>query len=331
MKHAVIYGAGNIGRGFAGQLLSRAGYEICFIDIDPVLVDTLNLRKEYPVRILLDEGFREELVRPVRAVNGRDISAVCEAISQADIIATAVGANAIPAIAPPIAEGLARRGGRSLDIILCENMPEAAKTLRALVGFEESAGLVEAAVGRMVPVQTEEMRDGDPLRVCVEEFAELPVDREAFRGDIPAIEGLQPVAPFSFYLERKLFVHNMGHAIAAYAGYHNHYTYIWEAVEDCDIRALTHGAMRESGNALCRKYSYDFHDMDGYIFDLLRRFGNRQLGDTIARVGRDLPRKLGERERLRGAARLCGEQGVACPNIRKGIDAALAIRDKQFF
>jgi len=38
MKKAVIYGAGNIGRGFIGQLFSESGYEVAFIDINMEII-----------------------------------------------------------------------------------------------------------------------------------------------------------------------------------------------------------------------------------------------------------------------------------------------------
>ena len=40
MKTAVMYGAGNVGRGFLGQLLSESGYEVIFVDIVPELSAT---------------------------------------------------------------------------------------------------------------------------------------------------------------------------------------------------------------------------------------------------------------------------------------------------
>lgn len=41
MKKAVMYGAGNIGRGFIGQLFSESGYEVVFIDVNTEIVDKL--------------------------------------------------------------------------------------------------------------------------------------------------------------------------------------------------------------------------------------------------------------------------------------------------
>ena len=33
MKKAIMYGGGNIGRGFIGKVFSDSGYEVCFLDI----------------------------------------------------------------------------------------------------------------------------------------------------------------------------------------------------------------------------------------------------------------------------------------------------------
>ena len=43
---AVMYGAGNIGRGFIGQLLSQSGYHVDFIDVAPAVIEQLNTQHE---------------------------------------------------------------------------------------------------------------------------------------------------------------------------------------------------------------------------------------------------------------------------------------------
>lgn len=45
MKRAIHFGAGKIGRGFIGALLSQAGYEVCFAEADSQLVDEINRRR----------------------------------------------------------------------------------------------------------------------------------------------------------------------------------------------------------------------------------------------------------------------------------------------
>lgn len=44
---AVLFGASNIGRGIVGLVLSQAGFEVCFVDINDALVDLLNQHSQY--------------------------------------------------------------------------------------------------------------------------------------------------------------------------------------------------------------------------------------------------------------------------------------------
>jgi mannitol-1-phosphate 5-dehydrogenase len=67
MKQAVIFGAGNIGRGFIGQLYSESDYEVTFVDVDQLLLDTLNERGRYTIRLVTNEQTDEVAVGPVRA------------------------------------------------------------------------------------------------------------------------------------------------------------------------------------------------------------------------------------------------------------------------
>ena len=104
-----MYGGGNIGRGFIGLLLSRSGYHVDFIDVAPVVVDTLKTDKCYPVRYVDNDGYQDIIVDNVDAINGNDSEAVAEAIAQADIMATAVGARILKFIVPNIVAGIRKR------------------------------------------------------------------------------------------------------------------------------------------------------------------------------------------------------------------------------
>jgi len=175
----------------------------------------------------------------------------------------------------------------------------------------------------MVPITPEEKREADPLYVAVEEYAILPVDARAFVGEIPGIRGLQPQEDFAAYTERKLFTHNCGHVLCALWGYERGYTYLWEATEDADVRERALAALRESGEALIRKHGFTTEEHHAHIEDLIERFKNRALGDTIFRVARDPVRKLGRTDRLVGAALLALEYGVEPTHLVQGIISAL--------
>ena len=167
----------------------------------------------------------------------------------------------------------------------------------------------------MVPPLSPEERAGDPLLIAVEPYCQLPVDKEAFRGGIPDIKGLVPYAPFSFYIRRKLFVHNMGHAICAYLGWQRGYEYIYEAVADDRIKSTAQAAMDGSATALSKEYGVPESELKDHVRDLLSRFGNKALRDTTTRVGADPVRKLRRDDRLVGAALYCMEQGLSLIHI----------------
>jgi mannitol-1-phosphate 5-dehydrogenase len=336
-----MYGAGNIGRGFVGQLLSESGFEVVFVDVNDALVARLNADRAYPVRVVSNARTVEVLVRNVRAVHGQDVKQVAAEIAAAELMATAVGVNVLPRTAGPIAQGLLRRwaGGnpRPLNILICENLPDAKRRLRTLVGDElgeaerallpERVGFVETSIGRMVPVMTPEMQEGNPLRIWVEPYAKLPVDRDGFRGEIPAVERMIPASPFALHVQKKLFIHNMGHALTAYLGQRRGHRHVWEAVEDGEILRTTRAAMTESARALAAEHRVPLPELLADVEDLLARFGNRQLGDTLDRVGRDLARKLAPGDRLMGALDACLRNGVEPRSICVGVAAALRFRD----
>ena len=336
MKTAVMYGGGNIGRGFIGKVFADSGYEVCFLDIMQDIIDEMNARGSYTVRIVSNEGEQDTTVAPVRAVHSLTDQAIDEIVNCA-IMATAVGVNVLPKIAPVIARGVAarmERSGKPLDIILCENQLGADELMRGWINenlteaqrawADANLGLVEASIGRMVPPLTPEMRAKDKLLICVEPYAELPVDRDAFRGEIPDLVGLIPYTPFEFYIKRKLFLHNGGHALCAYLGYEKGYEYIWQAIADPEIYEAARASMMTSAQALIARFGEGVREnVESNVVDLLERFKNRALKDTVARVGADPVRKLRRNDRIVGAALFAVEQGVDPAPIVRGIAAAL--------
>ncbi|MFA6665528.1 MAG: mannitol-1-phosphate 5-dehydrogenase, partial [Armatimonadota bacterium] len=317
MLKAVQFGAGNIGRGFTAQLFTESGYEVVFVDIADPVVGLINNKKSYPIEIVGD-GAETVTIKNIRAVNSKDIDSVASEIQNAPIVCTAVGVNVLKFIAPAIAAGIKLRaeGGveSPLNIIICENLLHASDILKGYILAElpdslkdyvdSHVGFVESVVSRMVPVMTEADRKKDPLRVVVEAYKTLPVDKKGFVGPIPEIAGFSPYDNFEGYVERKLFTHNLGHASAAYLGYLKGYHYICQAVADPEIRDRVNRVLGETGKALIQKWGFTPEEHQAHIDDLLKRFANAALGDTVARVGRDPIRKLGPNDRIIGGAKL---------------------------
>jgi mannitol-1-phosphate 5-dehydrogenase len=334
---AVVFGAGSVGRGFLGQLFSESGYEVVFVDIDESLVENLARRRSYTLRLASPDKVEDLTIGPVRAISGLHTEQVAAEVSRASLMATAVGVRALAVIARPIAAGLVQRWkmGQTmpLNVIVCENLYDAPDRLRNYVRealpeelkpcVQERVGFVPAVIARMSPVPTSEQRAADPTLIVAEPYKVLPVDREAFVGDIPRIVGMEPVAPFTAYVERKLYIHNTAHAMLGYLGYRRGYSFGYEALGDPWVRPLLDQALDEARRALIAEHGFEpvaFHEHIGY---LLLRFANRTLADPVSRLARDPLRKLAPGDRLVGAARLAEKHGIRPEGLAWGIAAAL--------
>ena len=330
------FGAGNIGRSLAGAVFSRAGYDVVFADAADVLVDALRERGEYKVVVKGDlppGRAAEEIIKPVSAFNNvKDPAALEDAVLRADLIGTAVGANVLPHVMKAIAPILAKRE-RPVSIILCENLHGVDKIARQYLeanapeGFviDGRVGLVATSIGKMVPVMPAEVRARDPIEVWGEAYDKIIADRNAFVGPVPEVAGLELHGNFAAYVDRKLYIHNLGHAVCACLGAQRGYKLICDAIEDPEVLGITRAAMMSTAMALMKRYPGEFTEesQTEHVEDLLRRFRNRALGDTVFRVGRDLNRKLADGDRFIGGLRLVKEAGGDTVPICKGIAAAL--------
>ena len=333
----VHFGAGNIGRALAGPIFSRAGYEVVFVDAVPEIVAALRQRKSYRVVVkdALPPGVPETFdVTRVDGVAAQDAEAVKAAVARADLIGTAVGAAYLPGVVASIASGLPLRRGRPVSILFCENLHGVSEMARRVLedhlppGFPlaSQVGLVETSIGKMVPLMPLEVRKRDPLEVWGEAYNAIIADRNGFIGRAPeGVEGLDLKQCFQAYVERKLYIHNLGHATCACHGFLRGHSLICDAVADREVCGETRAVMMVSARALMRRYpsEFDAASQAAHVEDLLRRFGNRALGDTVFRVGRDLPRKLAPGDRFIGGVRLAQAEGGDVAPVCRAIAAAL--------
>ncbi|GAK57670.1 mannitol-1-phosphate 5-dehydrogenase [Candidatus Vecturithrix granuli] len=340
MKIAVQFGAGNIGRGFMGQLFWEAGYTTCFVEYNSALAAKLNERKQYPLR-LLDAYSKQHIdltITQIHALTTEEVREIAEIFSQADMIATAVGVKNLEQIAPLIAAGVKLRHQEQtspVDIYLCENLYEAADMLKKAVRqcldsetaawAEEHIGFVGTSVARMVPAASGRFGVQDPLFVVADSYHKLAYDGPARRGQEPDIQGMYAVKNFQAEVERKLFTHNLGHAALAYLGYLKGYTYVHEPFDDPELCAIFNGALDETTEALLKRYPDDLDAREHADIrkDVNIRFGNPLIMDTVQRVARDPIRKLGPNDRLIGSAKLCQQYGIFPKRIASICGAAL--------
>lgn len=333
MKRAVQFGAGNIGRGFIGMMLSDSGYQVCFVARNEKQIGLLRRRKQYKV-MLANETGDTSIVRNVTALSIHDAEAVVQEVAEAQLVTTAVGAASLKQIAQVIAKGIERRieTGKNghLHIIACENTIKGSTQLKKWVyaylkpelhqQADDSISFPDSIVDRIVPIQNND----DPLAVKVEPFYEWVIDKSALKDDFPGINGVIYADQLESYMERKLFTVNTGHCSAAYFGYLAGCFTIQEVMRQPQLKAKVRKVMQETGRMLIHKYNMDAKKHQDYIETTLERFSNPNLTDKISRVGRASLRKLSYNDRLVRPALQASRMGLEVPHLASAIAAALS-------
>lgn len=338
MKQAVHFGAGNIGRGFIGLLLSQSDYHVTFLDVNDTVIQALKARQEYTVE-LVGETVESIQVTNVTGINSRsETERVIEALNQADLITTAVGPSILPLIAKTLVHTIEFRVKNQmetpLNIIACENTIGGSYQLKtALVELlsedaktylETWVGFPNAAVDRIVPNQTNE----DPLLVKVEPFYEWVIDTKGLKGSLD-IGGVHFTERLEAFIERKLFTVNTGHAVVAYAAYRKQYTTIPESMKDPQVEALVLGALSETSAYLVQQYGFDAQAQKNYMLKTVQRFKNPYVVDEVVRVGRGVLRKLSANDRFVKPLKECDRVGLSVDYLIEAVANALHYDSKE--
>ena len=331
MKQAIQIGAGNIGRGFIGALLSQAGWHVTFADVVEPIIEALNRDHGYTVHIL-DKEPGEIAITGVDGVISTSPE-FAQRVAQCDLITTAVGPNVLPIIAKSIAAGIQARiqagNTEPMNVICCENGLRTTTRLKNEVlthlNGEEAAfieaniGFVDCAVDRICPKPSFE----NILDAAVERYCEWDVERSAWKGPQPEIPGMTYADNLMAYLERKLFTLNSGHAICAYLGYLKGYKTIKDSIADPAIGAAVHAAISESGEGLIKEFGFDPEVHHAYVEKIFARYQNPFLEDEVLRVGREPLRKLEPGDRLIKPLTTTASFGLPVDHLIFGAAAAL--------
>ncbi|MBA4493051.1 mannitol-1-phosphate 5-dehydrogenase [Paenactinomyces guangxiensis] len=328
---ALHFGAGKIGKGLIGNLLNKTGYEVCFVDVNQEMIDCINKRNSYSVE-LLDEEHSVEIISPVSALNSiTQKEKVIEAIVNVDIITTSVGVVNLPNIARVLAEGLLDRiaqNRKKIDVIANENAINASLTLKKeieqIISVEEMTqinshvGFPNSAIDRLAL-----SKKGDQGEIAlVEPFFEWVINKsEMVNFDLPLISNAIYVENLKPYIERKLYIVNMGHAATAYLGFLTGESTIAKALRNPEVERIVRAAMVESSQYMIETYRSDSQEMIEFIEKTLKRFKNSNISDEILRVGRSPIRKLGYEERLVKPARELFKLGLPFENLAASIAA----------
>ena len=333
----VIWGAGRIGRGFVADLFAEAGYHIVFVDQAEVLVDSLRERGQYTVVWTTGTQRQDRVIGGFDVISTAQTDALAHTLATAALVAVAVFPKDFSAVTQQMAPGLLRRRVERpdvpLDVILCTNLAHAGPAFRepliaalppeAQPWAETYVGIVESLVIRMVAGPPEEELARDPLLVWTNGYAGFPVDRRAFKGEIPPVPALRLVDDMRAEEMRKLYTYNTFHAALAYLGALRGHMLVVDCLTDPWVRERAEGMLCESSAALQAESGFSQEDMARWIDGVIAQTNNPTLGDTVRRYGADPRRKLGRQDRLIGPALLARKHGIEPKHLVRAIAAAL--------
>ncbi len=311
---AIIFGAGNIGKGFLGLELSHAGYELSFVDVRQDVIEELRRKREYKIEYLDD--VRERVRVPVRnAFHSSESESIDLCVKKSDLIVTAVGPQNLKYVANLIAEHVDGK-----IVIAAENAVNNSWILRDEVHKRrETTAIYPRCVVDRIAVF-------DAGMTKIEHAFEWTIEDICPDLHIPGVEYVYNIGAA---VKRKLYVVNGPHAVLGFLGYAKGIVTPAEAMNDQDIRNTVQEMLREAAEAVRREYCFEKEVMDAYVEKTLHRFENRNIPDKTERLARDPVRKLGHAERLVGAALLAQKHQVPYAHITKGIVAALQYTNLQ--
>ncbi|MFZ7132757.1 MAG: hypothetical protein ACOWWR_10400 [Eubacteriales bacterium] len=336
-KDIVIMGAGKIGRGLVAEIFYKSGYQLTFIDENKQLINALQERGQYIVIHLPDKDERQEsVISGYEAYSISDNERVNSKLEKTATIAVAVFPESFGNVTEEIAKAIEERAfnenPQTLDIIICSNTFQPAKKFKKLLEdnlslqgkryLEDKVGLVETVVIRLAIEPTEEMKKKDPLVILTNGYPYMPMDKKAFKGELPRCEMIAYTENIFAEEVRKMYTYNMLHAAFCYIGFQKNLQYLVECTEDKEIREIADNILKEASRGLQLEFSFSDEDMEKWNKRVMIDMSNPNLKAKLTRMGSNPVRKLKKDDRLVGPALICRKNSIMPYYLAKAIAGA---------
>ena len=354
------FGFGPIQGGlFAKEAFQSGNFtRIVVAEVDAELVDIVRANKgSYYVNIAKSDGVEKLRVENVDLLNPNDTidrQSLLDVLAQSTEIVTSLPSvnfyesGEVNSVVSLIAEGLNNSNAEATIIYTAENNNRAAEILEKAVDKkiatlpQGKVQFLNTVIGKMSRVVTDPaeiielklktIAPGLERAFLVEQFNRILVTRTRIDNFKPGIEVFIEKDDLLPFEEAKLYGHNAIHSLLGFIGAVKGAKSMTELKDDNVIMQIGRDAfLKESGVALIKKYAHlgdELFTEAGYknfAVDLLERMTNLYLGDTIARVTRDIVRKLEIDGRIFGTMQLALEYGIEPKNIALGAMAGIAL------
>lgn len=354
------FGFGPIQGGlFAKEAFQSGNFaRIAVAEIDPELVNAVRANKgSYYVNVAGAEGIEVLRIDNVELLNpnvAADKRVLLDVLADSTEISTSLPSvdfydSAGPgSVALLIAGGLKNSKARAAIIYTAENNNRAAEILEKSVSEKigtlsrEKVQFLNTVIGKMSrvvddPAEIAELKlatiaPGIQRAFLVEQFNQILVSRTHLPDFQPGIEVFIEKDDLLPFEEAKLYGHNAIHSLLGFVGAIKGYTKMTELKQDSAVMQMAAEAfLHESGGALIQKHAAlgdELFTEAGYKYyaeDLLERMTNPYLADTVARVVRDVVRKLAINGRIFGTMQLALEYDIEPKNMALGAMAGIAV------
>ena len=310
MAHALIVGAGAIGRGYLPWELSS--FALTFLDSSDRLVSSLGAGG-YSSFMAKSDGLEALVVdRAVFTANVSDLD-----LGGFDVAFVCVGPRNLSRLSPAL-------GRLTCPVFSLENDSATVDELKRILGKED----IYFGVPDVITSSTAspESLSRDPNALHTEQGV-------LYLEDGPAVSpSLKAVLPNVHWCDKarmvrewdaKLFIHNTPHCIAAFFGHLHGCTYVHEALAIESVEMCLDGVIDEVLQTLKITTGHDHSFLEWYAAKELSRFRNTLLYDPVSRVAREPLRKMAPDGRLLGILRMALGAGIWPESLAAGFVAGL--------
>lgn len=335
----IHFGAGNIGRGFIGQLLHKSGYHITFIDINELIVQNLNERSHYSIKFLDTQTL--ETVSNFDALNIIDNQEEIDfAIKQADLITTSIGLNILPSIAKTIANSLKEKykqqDTKFIDIIACENTPNATAFLEKEIYkhlnelekqfITQYVGFPNVIVDRNVLVK----KYDDPLYVEVNSHFEWIIEKNKVKSLVNTnIFAAKYTTNLQKYIDRYQWLNRTIQDIICYMAYQENKQSLFDSLQQANIKNHLLNTLTEIKNLLINKYDFTIDNLDKYSNEIINRLENTDTVKDVSRLCQSPINKITYNSILTNILEECQKYNVDYEYIAKTYAYILKYNDER--
>jgi mannitol-1-phosphate 5-dehydrogenase len=321
-KTCLAIGAGAIGKSVTGYIFHSLGCKVIFADINRDIVQDISQRKGYVLRST-QTGYPDtkQLIDGISALSLRDPRTEKIAL-EADYICTSIGSKGFSLFLPTLAAWIKKRmefNKNPLYLMLFENDILLKQTIldyfsANAVSLPEQLKIIPASIERMS--QSISVSQGR-YDVIGEQFFPVILQKGSLGGSglETQTEYFQFVDNVQDYYYRKLFTNNLGHAVLGYVGLYRGHSNTVQAMEDPYVYDFTRRVLAESEQMLQKKYAFAPQELHTHIKNLLLRYHNTSMEDSLARLVRDPLRKLKKDERIVGPLLACDRYNLPADSI----------------